>query len=1037
MSPGRLARERRVAAAAASQAAQELQQERPVDFDGPSQALKQSVDGPLGVLDRRVKALSASQPAADSGELPTPTFTITKLLEAEEVTGGITEPSEETLQESQQLFPPDQAQGVAEGTVAHGRAHQQIVPKGETSVSAWLEATKETDTQAKEQTQQAAAWLQLAKQTLTAGNELSRRDDHSTSTNQRPQQRDQTADAPEAQDRPSPSARSARLLEKLKKFPFGGRDSAAQHGSAAPLAANKSATQRATEQTAAAEALGRQLSLMQEATLRLCSVSLEHLTTATENLQEARAQYAAASKASKAERDQEDVRRTEIVYQFQMKDLHDKVDLAMQQILGVKEHATTMYYSLQDAIQVQHTLIKEGPAQELREECARLAAEQEKVAIEKANMQRVREMVDEEVAMVEEERAAVDHERDVLRADRRVVDREREALAQELAATSGERELRASIDALQGHVSQLEKERDCLCQDKRALEARESAMNTQVKADRREREVQEQALNSALATLTKTEAELRQAQETQAVLMDQVAALRKQIDENTSEAEAREKTAVQQALDMQMAVRTAEAAGAEMTAQIEDLQQQVNDANARAKEQLAVVESSLSVEKERGDAARHRAEDAHRAAETTASRVMELEKSLSKAEGRCVALEGEKQALTDRMHGMTQDRANEHSKMTDLMQGRADQVQKLSDERGRLQEELKKSEELLGAAQQQLVILKADLQARNDELDRLSAAQKERDELQTEGDGEGRMLPPEFQRRLAQERHSELLPGIGRACKQARAGFCPGTKEMEASQRDREASMTAAAEQCLWLELQVRLLEGRQAYQHAEPEGWRTADEETVDLDLDQDEDDVILWWQQLANADQLVDATLRRIGSLVHQLGREVHRTRVDTGRVVTELDLLASHLKQTHLDLCFVRQDIERKAVGGITLTPGGTTTNIGAKPPPLPLPEDRGRPPLPRPGRTGEAASDGSLTPRTLADSLSEGMHVLTPRGARALSNSVAHTLSGLSIMSPRAEGGLDTQARKWADMIQCILERQSLHLAPDVCSVTHFS
>ena len=170
MSPGRLARERRVAAAAASQAAQELQQERPVDIDGPSQALKQSVDGPSGVLDRRVKALSASQPAAGSpagGELPTPVFTITKLLEAEKVTGGITEPSAETLQESQQLFPPDQAQGVVEGTAAHRREHQQIVPK-ETSVSAWLEATKETDTQAKEQTQQAAAWLQLTKQTLTA-----------------------------------------------------------------------------------------------------------------------------------------------------------------------------------------------------------------------------------------------------------------------------------------------------------------------------------------------------------------------------------------------------------------------------------------------------------------------------------------------------------------------------------------------------------------------------------------------------------------------------------------------------------------------------------------------------------------------------------------------------------------------------------------------------------------------------------------------------------------------------------------------------
>ena len=203
MSPGRLARERRVAAAAASQAAQELQQERQVDIDGPSQALKQSVDDPPGVLERRVKALSASQPAAGSpagGELPTPVFTITKLLEAEKVTGGITEPSAETLQESQQLFPPDQAQGVVEGTAAHRREHQQIVPKVETSVSAWLEATKETDTQAKEQTQQAAAWLQLAKQTLTAGEELSRHDDHSTSTNQMPQQRDQTADAPEAQD---------------------------------------------------------------------------------------------------------------------------------------------------------------------------------------------------------------------------------------------------------------------------------------------------------------------------------------------------------------------------------------------------------------------------------------------------------------------------------------------------------------------------------------------------------------------------------------------------------------------------------------------------------------------------------------------------------------------------------------------------------------------------------------------------------------------------------------------------------------------
>ncbi|MGB1594641.1 MAG: hypothetical protein ACPIOQ_17930, partial [Promethearchaeia archaeon] len=68
-----------------------------------------------------------------------------------------------------------------------------------------------------------------------------------------------------------------------------------------------------------------------------------------------------------------------------------------------------------------------------------------------------------------------------------------------MAASSGERELRASIDALQRHVSQLEIERDCLCQDKRALEASENAMNTQLKADQREREVQEQALNSALA----------------------------------------------------------------------------------------------------------------------------------------------------------------------------------------------------------------------------------------------------------------------------------------------------------------------------------------------------------------------------------------------------------------------------------------------------------------------------------------------------------------------------------------------------------
>ena len=111
---------------------------------------------------------------------------------------------------------------------------------------------------------------------------------------------------------------------------------------------------------------------------------------------------------------------------------------------------------------------------------------------------------------------------------------------------------------------------------------------------------------------------------------------------------------------------------------------------------------------------------------------------------------------------------------------------------------MKKSEELLGAAQE-LLILKADLQARNDELVRLSAAQKERDELKTEGDGEGQMLPSEFQRRLEQERHSELLPGIGRARKQAQVGFYPDSKEMEAAQRDREASMTAAAEQSRWL----------------------------------------------------------------------------------------------------------------------------------------------------------------------------------------------------------------------------------------------
>jgi hypothetical protein len=98
---------------------------------------------------------------------------------------------------------------------------------------------------------------------------------------------------------------------------------------------------------AGAEALGRHLSLMQEATLRLCTVSGEHLKAVAENLSESRHQQAAVVKEEGSEG-----RRHEIVYQFQMKDLHDKVDLALEQILSVKEHSTTMYYALQDAIQV-------------------------------------------------------------------------------------------------------------------------------------------------------------------------------------------------------------------------------------------------------------------------------------------------------------------------------------------------------------------------------------------------------------------------------------------------------------------------------------------------------------------------------------------------------------------------------------------------------------------------------------------------------------------------------------------------------------
>ena len=127
-------------------------------------------------------------------------------------------------------------------------------------------------------------------------------------------------------------------------------------GGATPVISSKHKTPATLK--AGAQVLGRQLSLMQDATQRLCAISATHLETCGEQLDLAKGSYSAASAlAAENSGGSEDVRKHEIVIQFQMKDLHDKVDFALQQILGVKEHATTMYHALQDQLQQQQHAI--------------------------------------------------------------------------------------------------------------------------------------------------------------------------------------------------------------------------------------------------------------------------------------------------------------------------------------------------------------------------------------------------------------------------------------------------------------------------------------------------------------------------------------------------------------------------------------------------------------------------------------------------------------------------------------------------------
>ena len=172
--------------------------------------------------------------------------------------------------------------------------------------------------------------------------------------------------------------------------------------------------------------------------------------------------------------------------------------------------------------------------------------------------------------------------------------------------------------------------------------------------------------------------------------------------------------------------------------------------------------------------------------------------------------------------------------------------------------------------------------------------------------------------------------------------------------------------------------------------------------------------WSQLEQVDARIEETVESLWPLSNELAWTAREMQHDSQGLVETLDGLSQHLKNTHLDLCYVHQDIERRASG----LPGeGSSSTAWSSA----NPRD-GRPPLPPKAGSRGGGNGGNGFVEELA---------LTPRSARSLAGSLSEGVTGAisRLASPRnAPGPLEKVSREWADMIQCILERQSLFLPP---------
>ena len=141
----------------------------------------------------------------------------------------------------------------------------------------------------------------------------------------------------------------------------------------------------------------------------------------------------------------------------------------------------------------------------------------------------------------------------------------------------------------------------------------------------------------------------------------------------------------------------------------------------------------------------------------------------------------------------------------------------------------------------------------------------------------------------------------------------------------------------------------------------------------EQEQDSALLWhlWCQLVEGDTEIEHVLHNVWPLINELVWTVGEVGQETQGLVDSWRAVNAHLKNTHLDLCFVHQDIQRRAAGTHSHTPPNDTH---------PTSRDS-KPPLPRPHHThrdGSAASArGESTVQSNAGELCDTQ--LTPRAS----------------------------------------------------------